>query len=76
MLQSLDYNHTGITGSAHWAGRRVCGGKEYDYDTGVICMPVSQTDVEHPMANGPNLFVRWDSGVSTWTPITILVVCV
>lgn len=52
-------------------GTRVQGGRGDDHDIGTVIAAVGD-DASHPMANGPNIFVAWQSGVRTWTPIADL----
>jgi hypothetical protein len=41
-------------------------------DTGLI-VPCIGPDEDHPMACDGNVYVAWDSGVRTWTPLTDVV---
>lgn len=49
-------------------GTRVEAGNGEDHDTGrvVECIGADET---HPMACPGNVYVAWDSGVRTWTPV-------
>lgn len=56
-------------------GARVEGGAGDDWDIGTVSEPTGM-DAEHVMANNPdNVFVRWDSGASTWAYAGDLIEC-
>lgn len=52
-------------------GTRVEGGEGDDRDIGTI-VEATGVDARHPMATADNVFVAWDSGVRTWTPLADL----
>lgn len=66
MLADLGVSDSGTT---YPIGTRVTGGSGGNYDTGVVCDPALAT-LPQPALN--MVWVQWDSGIATWTPVSLL----
>jgi hypothetical protein len=55
-------------------GDRVQGGKGEDHDTGIVIADDGDEagTLHDPNNRDGNVLVAWDSGVRTWTPVSLI----